>query len=158
MRRLPSSDWVAAYRRRAVASREYFVAATSAQAVMEAIRRGLPRLRDDYALTLQAGAGLVQRYAQFDAVDVYARSVEAGEAPADCLKARAVERGANLRIGLPYYRVSGFYGVRVAEGLPAVSNLQFYLDLYDHPLRGREQAEQIFKRRLRRELQAAERG
>jgi len=125
---------------------------------MEAIRRGLPRLRDDYALTLQAGAGLVQRYAGFDAVDVYARSIEAGEAPAGSVKARAVKRGADLRISLPYYRISGFYGVRVAEGLPVVSDLQLYLDLYDYPPRGREQAEQIFARRLRRQLEAAERG
>jgi hypothetical protein len=76
---------------------------------------------------------------------------------AGCVKARAVERGANLRISLPHYGVSGFYGMRVTEGLPVVSDLQLYLDLYDYPWRGREQAEQIFERRLRRQLEAAER-
>ena len=58
---------------------------------------------------------------------------------------------------MPYYRVSAFFDCQEAAGLPVVSDLQLYLDLYDHPLRGREQAEQILERRLGPKLEAAER-
>ena len=58
---------------------------------------------------------------------------------------------------MPYYRVSAFFDRQEASGLPVVSDLQLYLDLYDYPLRGREQAEQILERRLGPKLEAAER-
>lgn len=151
-------DWAAAYRRRVVAAREYFVPASSAAAVMEALRCGCGEIRDDYALTLQAGARLVHPLAEFDSVDAYVRSGEAGDALAEALGAREVERGANLRLSEPYYRVSAFYGVRIVQELPVVSDLQLWLDLYDYPLRGREQAERILERGLRPQLEKAERG
>jgi hypothetical protein len=46
----------------------------------------------------------------------------------------------------PYYRVSAFHGQRRVRGLTVVSDLQLYLDLYDLPQRGREQAERIYER------------
>jgi len=151
-------DWVSAYRKRSVETRSYFVSATSAKAVMDAMERSLQHARDGYALTLQAGASLMVPYADFDTVDVYVRTLEAAGALARDLGAREVQRGANLRISLPYYRVSAFFDRQEAAGLWAVSDLQLYLDLYDYPLRGREQAEQLFERRLGPKLVAAERG
>jgi len=151
-------DWVSVYRKRSVETRSYFVSATSAKAVMDAMERSLQRVRDEYALTLQAGASLIVPYADFDTVDVYVRTLEAAGALARDLGAREVQRGANLRISVPYYRVSAFFGRQEAAGLWVVSDLKIYLDLYDHPLRGREQAEQLFERRLGPQLAAAERG
>ena len=113
---------------------------------------------DEYALTTQAGASLIVPYADFDSVDVYVHQAEVAEALARDLDAREVQRGANLRISLPYYRVSAFFDRQEAAGLSVVSDLQLYLDLYDYPLRGREQAEQLFERRLGPKLAAAERG
>ena len=98
------------------------------------------------------------RYAEFDSVDVYVRETEVAEAMARDLNAREVQRGANLRISLPYYRISAFFGRQEVGELSLVSDLQLYLDLYDYPLRGREQAEQLFERRLRPKLAAAERA
>jgi Uncharacterized protein conserved in bacteria (DUF2186). len=98
------------------------------------------------------------RYAEFDSVDVYVRKAEVAEAMARDLNAREVQRGANLRISLPYYRISAFFGRQEVGELSLVSDLQLYLDLYDYPLRGREQAEQLFVRRLRPKLEAAERA
>ena len=85
------------------------------------------------------------------------RSAEAGDALAEALGAREVERGANLRLSEPYYRYSAFYGVRIVDGLPVVADLQLWLDLYDYPQRGREQAERILERGLRPQLEEAER-
>jgi len=148
-------DWVHAYRRHWIERRGYFVPVTRAQAVMDAMRKA--PISDEYALALQAGASLVAPYADFDVVDVYVHGIDAAIALAKQLDARAVERGANLRVSVPYYRISAFFDRQEAAGLPVVSDLQLYLDLYDYPLRGREQAEQILERRLGPKLQAAER-
>lgn len=148
-------DWVRDYRKHWIERRDYFVPATRAQAVMDAMRHAA--ISDDYALALQAGASLVAPYADFDVVDVYVRSIDAAAAFARQLDAREVERGANLRVGVPYYRISAFFDKQESAGLPVVSDLQLYLDLFDYPLRGREQAEQILERRLGSKLEAAER-
>lgn len=148
-------DWVRAYRRHWAERRSYFVPVTSAVAVMDAMRES--SIDDEYALALQAGASLVAPYADFDVVDVYVHGIDAAEALARHLDAREVERGANLRVSVPYYRISAFFDRQEAAGLSVVSDLQLYLDLYDYPLRGREQAEQILERRLGPKLEAAER-
>jgi len=148
-------DWLHAYRKHWIERRGYFLAVPRVQAVMDAIREA--SISDEYALALQAGASLIAPYADFDVVDVYVHSIDAAAALASRLDAREVERGANLRVSVPYYRVSAFFDRQEAAGLPVVSDLQLYLDLYDYPLRGREQAEQILERRLGPKLEAAER-
>lgn len=50
---------------------------------------------------------------------------------------------------VPYYRVSAFFGKRTVAGLWVASDVQLYLDLYDYPIRSREQAEHFYDRRLR---------
>ena len=51
---------------------------------------------------------------------------------------------------MPYYRESAFYDRQMSKGgMKVVSDLQLYLDLYDYPVRGREQAEHLYERRLR---------
>lgn len=148
-------DWVRAYRKPWVERRSYFVPVARAQAVMDAIRQA--SISDEHALALQAGASLVAPYADFDVVDIYVHSIEAAAVLASQLNAREVGRGANLRVSVPYYRISAFFDRQEAAGLPVVSDLQLYLDLFNYPLRGREQAEQILERRLGPRLEAAER-
>ena len=148
-------DWVRAYRKHWIERRGYFVPVARAQAVMDAIREA--SISDEYAFAVHAGASLVAPYAEFDVVDVYVHSIDVAVGLASQLGAREVERGANLRVSVPYYRVSAFFDRQEAAGLPVVSDLQLYLDLYDYPLRGREQAEQILERRLGPKLEAAER-
>jgi len=55
---------------------------------------------------------------------------------------------------VPYYRVSAFFGKRRLGGLWVASDVQLYLDLYDYPVRGREQAEHLYNRHLRPLLEA----
>jgi len=154
------TDWLHAYRgRRPVSTKTYFAPATSTKALIEAARTADFALWPDYALTMQSGASLVSRYAEFDALEVYVRDASMADGIAVQMGARPVSRGANLAIMVPYYRVSAFCGERRIRGLSVVSDLQLYLDLYDFPLRGREQAERIFERHLSprlRELEAAE--
>ena len=55
-----------------------------------------------------------------------------------------------MNVAEPYYRVSAFFDDQVPKGgMSAASDIQLYLDLYDYPVRGREQAEHLYDRRLR---------
>jgi len=51
---------------------------------------------------------------------------------------------------IPYYKHSVFYDSHEVEDLRVVSDIQLYLDLHGYPLRGREQAEQLYDKRLKR--------
>lgn len=100
--------------------------------------------RHRWALTLQAGASLVAPHATWERVHVY---VDVGTA--EQLTELAQQEGwtaaedGKLVLMKPYYRDSVWHGMQVADGLPVVSNLQLALDLWNYPLRGREQAEHL---------------
>jgi hypothetical protein len=143
------SDWLHAYRgREPVMRRTFFVPVTSGEALLDAARHAEFAPGPDYALTMQSGASLITRYAEFDTLEIYVRHKPLADRIAKQLESRPAARGANLLIMVPYYRVSAFHGERRVQGLSVVSDLQLYLDLYDFPKRGREQAERIYERRL----------
>jgi len=50
----------------------------------------------------------------------------------------------------PYYKYSAFYGKLKIQGLWVVSDIQLYLDLYKYPLRGVEQAEDLYEKHLKK--------
>jgi hypothetical protein len=65
------------------------------------------------------------------------------------MKLREAEEGVNLIFLLPYYKHSVFYGKQRIRSVWVVSDLQLYLDLHNHPIRGLEQAEHLYEKRLR---------
>lgn len=145
------SDWTSAYRgRRRPAPVGYFIIAPSTQDLLPCVADAFDARGADYVFTGHAGASLVDRYAAFDVVDVYVWDLEDVASALADLGARRVERGANVNISMPYYRESAFYDRQMSKGgIKVVSDLQLYLDLYDYPVRGREQAEHLYERRLR---------
>jgi len=144
-------DWTSAYRgRRRPVPASYFVLAPSAEDLLPRIAEAFHAKGADYVLTGHAGASLVDRYTAFDVADVYVREPEDVVSALADLGARRVERGGNVNISVPYYRESAFYDRQMSKGgIKVVSDLQLYLDLYDYPVRGREQAEHLYERRLR---------
>jgi hypothetical protein len=105
-----------------------------------------------YALTLHAGASLVAPFAEFHEVHVY---VDPSPDPREterlwmeALDLEKVDRGGNIYLVRPYYKQSVFYGVRQINGVSVVSDIQLYVDLYNFPMRGREQAEHLMRERL----------
>ncbi|MEX2528530.1 MAG: hypothetical protein WEA09_12910 [Gemmatimonadota bacterium] len=97
-----------------------------------------------WALTLQAGASLVAPHATWERIHIYMDATR----PIDLLEfARKQEwpMGDDGRLVLlkPYHRDSVWHGARTVDGLPVVSDLQLVLDLWNYPLRGREQAEHL---------------
>jgi hypothetical protein len=145
------SDWTASYRgRRRPVPASYFILAPSTEELPPRVGDAFSAGGVDYAFTGHAGASLVDRYSVFDVADVYVRDLEDVTPALAALGARRVERGGNVNISVPHYRESAFYDQQLSRGgIKVVSNLQLYLDLYDYPVRGREQAEHLYERRLR---------
>ena len=97
-----------------------------------------------WALTLQAGASLVAPHATWERVHIYL-DVSKPEELMEFAREQEWPAGDDGRLVLlkPYYRDSVWHGTRTADGLPVVSDLQLVLDLWNYPLRGREQAEHL---------------
>ena len=100
----------------------------------------------EYALTMHVAGRMVAPYVRSKEVHFYI-----GSSPKvwkEELDLRPVESGANIYLMEPYD--SGIMqDLQVIDGLKIVSNLQLYLDLYNYPKRGREQAEFIREKRLK---------
>jgi len=102
-----------------------------------------------YALTLFVGASLIAPFIRgFASTDFYIGSEGDLDSWIKALDLRAVESGGNVHILIPYDK-GVFYKTQVVEGLNVVSNIQLYLDLYNHPARGREQAEFLREQKIK---------
>ncbi|MDD1771930.1 MAG: hypothetical protein LUQ09_03335 [Methanomassiliicoccales archaeon] len=102
-----------------------------------------PRLRQlpgsDYALTLGAAAQLVLPVVRSTDVYMYVQNCEAVKI---ALELESVEFGGNVYLITPKDEMV-LKNAQVIDGIRTVSNLQLYLDLYNYPQRGREQADAI---------------
>jgi hypothetical protein len=94
-----------------------------------------------WALSLQAGASLVAPHADFDVIHVYVET--------ESLDAYAIEKeweitpSGRLCLMKPFYTESVWYRLQTIDGLPVVGTIQLVLDLWDYPVRGREQARHL---------------
>jgi hypothetical protein len=106
-----------------------------------------------WALTLHAGAAYVVRYAAWERVHVYVEAPESQKLGLVALaNAWTPADDGQLVLMRPFYRTSIWQSIQTpsrAENVRVVSNLQLVLDLWNYPLRGREQAELIRDRVLR---------
>jgi hypothetical protein len=109
----------------------------------------LPALFSDerWALTLQAGASLLAPHADFDVIHVYVKTRS--------LQAIAAEKGweitpsGRLCLLAPRYQESAWFQRRMVNDVPVVSPVQLALDLWNYPVRGREQARHLVDTVLR---------
>lgn len=108
------------------------------QRLVAEVERAAERIEKRYAFTLHAGASLIAPYVRFNDVHFYIK----GDLKAwvDALDLHTVEFGGNVHLLRPYDE-GVFYHLRTPEGIAVVGNIQLYLDLYQYPARGREQAE-----------------
>jgi hypothetical protein len=101
----------------------------------------LDRLRacspDGYALTLGAAASLVAPVVRSSDVHLYLKGKP--DIIIKCLGLKPVEFGGNVYLVEPPDE-GVMLNTRAVEGLTLVSDLQLYLDLYNYPMRGKEQA------------------
>ena len=81
-------------------------------------------------------------------VDPWGGRVETEQFWMEALELEKVDRGGNMYLVWPYYKHGAFCGVREVHGVSVVSDIQLYIDLYNFPIRGREQAEHLMRKRL----------
>jgi DNA-binding Lrp family transcriptional regulator len=141
-------DWVRAYDLKRNEQQRFFVLAPDVKSILQRLRKiDVPR-KVEYALSVQAGAGLVAPHAVYKEIHMYVGDGDGIEFFKKKLDLKDADQGANLVLLVPYYKHSVFYDSRVVEGLCVVSDIQLYLDLYGYPVRGREQAEHLYDKRL----------
>lgn len=143
-------DWVSAYDYRKNEEQGYFCLADNPGEILDRLRDVGGQKNLSYALSFQAGASLVAPHSVYSEVHIYLRDESGRKSLEQRLKLREVERGANVILCYPHYKYSAFHGMQQVDGLSVVSDLQLYLDLYKYPLRGLEQAEYLYKHRLKR--------
>lgn len=142
-------DWVREYDYKRNQEIRYFSLAKGPEQIIDKLIAA--RIPNDlpYALGLHAGANLVDPYAVYNEVHIYIQNKGAINRFAEKLKLREAREGANLIFMLPYYKYSVFYGKQKIRKMWVVSDLQLYLDLYNYPVRGLEQAEHLYEKRLK---------
>ncbi len=106
----------------------------------------LKSLNVKFALTMISGARLVAPYVDQQIEHIYLDTDKtAGNKVLYELERRlhlpSAKGTGSLCFAVPYYRSSVFSETREVDGLPVVSNLQLYLDLFNHPMTGRDQAD-----------------
>ena len=146
-------DWVSVYDYRKNEEHANFCLADNPGEILDRLRNAGERRGLSYALSFQAGANLVAPHSVYGEVYIYLRDESDRRFIEQRLKLREVERGANVFLCHPYYRHSAFHQMQEIEGLWVASDLQLYLDLYKYPLRGLEQAEYLYKRRLKKVIE-----
>ena len=142
-------DWVRAYDLKRNELHRYFVLAPDVKSILHRLREIVISRKIEYALSVQAGAGLVAPHAVYKEVHMYVGDGEGIEFFKKELDLKSADQGANLVLMMPYYKHSVFYDSREVEDLRVVSDIQLYLDLYGYPVRGREQAEHLYDKRLK---------
>ncbi len=91
-----------------------------------------------YAFTRHAGASLIAPFVRF--TDVHCYYSGDIETVASGLDLRPVEMGGAIHLLTPY-DAGVFYKVQRVGGASVVCSTQLYLDLFNYPARGREQAQ-----------------
>ena len=141
-------DWVRSYDLKRNKHYRFFMLAPDVKSILQCLREIDVSPNVGYALSVQAGAGLVAPHAVYKEVHLYLNGPNAIGLFQEALDLKAADQGANLVLMLPFYKHSVFYDSREVEGLRVVSDIQLYLDLYGYPVRGREQAEYLYDQRL----------
>ena len=94
-----------------------------------------------YALTLHTGANLLAPYVKSPAVHAYLEPKGFGRTLSFLKKAlnlKQVMDGGTIHFYESFYKEAVFKNTRMVRGFRVVSNLQLYLDLFHHGLRGYE--------------------
>ena len=143
-------DWVRAYDLKRNKQHRFFIFASDIKSILQRLQKITIPQECKYALSVQAGAGLVAPHAVYKEVHIYVGNGEGFEFFKKEMDLKDADQGANLVLMMPYYKHSAFYDSREVKGLRVVSDIQLYLDLYGYPVRGREQAEHLYDKRLKR--------
>ncbi len=139
------SAWASSWSMDKNATTSYFSFERTPEALMKRVVSVSKRKKLSYAFTLMAGASFVAPFVRFQDVWLYFDGEE--DAWTEALDLKPVDGGGNIVLVRPYDE-GVFTGLQVVEGVNVVSNVQLYVDLYNYPARGREQAGFLRERRM----------
>lgn len=146
-------DWINFYNFKKNKQLKYFFLAKEPKEILKRLNNLRIPKRIIYALGFHAGAFLISPHAVFNEVHLYVSNNDSLNFFVKNLGLRSVEQGANLVFLFPYYKHSVFYDKRRIENLWVVSDIQLYIDLYKYPLRGIEQAEHLYEKRIKKRIE-----
>ena len=147
-------DWVRDYKHKKNHAYPFFCMAENPEQILDRMRGLSIGDQKNYVLSFHAGASLIAPYAVFNEVHVYVQDHEDIEFFRENLGLREANGGANFILAIPFYKNSAFYRKQKAKDLWVASDIQLYLDLYHYPLRGLEQAEYLYDKRLKSVIEA----
>jgi len=137
--------WAAEYRIDPAAIQSFYTPLKDPAAVMAQIAQAAAK--QQFAFTLHAGASLVAPFTRFTEVHCYLQE-PLSDALLQAMQLERIELGGTVHVVTPYDE-----GVlqhrQMIEQLPVVCNTQLYLDLVQHPTRGKEAAEFLRKERMK---------
>ncbi len=138
-------DWSSAYNFSANRMHSFYSFVKEPARMMRKIDDASKTLGSEYAMTMHAGASLVAPFVRFTDIHFYIK----GEVDrwVNALDLKPVEFGGTIHLVKPYDN-GVFYRTQNIGDIMVVSNIQMYLDLYNYPARGREQAEFLRKRKI----------
>jgi len=142
-------DWINNYDYKKNMEFKYFCLAKGSEDILAKLKKFNIPDKIKYALGFHAGAYLISPHAVFNEVHIYVSDRESMDFFVNKLNLKPVGQGANLILLFPYYKHSVFYDEQKIKNLWVVSDIQLYLDLYKYPLRGIEQAEHLYEKRLK---------
>ena len=142
-------DWIHHYDYKKNKFIKYHCLAKSPQEIMDKLKKMNISEKLKYALGFHAGAFLLSPHATFNEVHIYISDEESSGFFQNQLNLKAVDHGANVILVSPFYKNSVFYDLQKIRKLWVVSDIQLYLDLYHYPLRGLEQAEHLYDKRIK---------
>jgi hypothetical protein len=129
--------WTSGYDFTSQKTTGYYCPMKEKERILSALK---PLAKDAYALTMGAAASLLAPVVR--STDVYLYVPDTNRTILEALELKPVEFGGNVYLVEPSdARV--FFDTQRKDGLTLVSALQLYLDLFNYPMRGREQAEAI---------------
>jgi len=102
-------------------------------------------LKEQYALTLYAGANLIAPYTRFGEYHLYIDGDT--RSWVDALGLSPAETGANVFLVMPHDQFV-FYKKQMVGDVSVVSNIQLYLDLYNYNERARDHAQVLYKQAI----------
>jgi len=120
---------------------------------LEKLIKKVVRISEDkdlkYTLTLLSGASLIAPFIRgISSLQMYVTDSEHLSKWVRLLDLRPVESGSNISMYIPYDK-GVFDKTQKVDDIKIVSNIQLYLDLYDYPARGREQAEFLRREKIK---------
>ena len=137
--------WASSWSMDKNAATSYFSFERTPEALMKKVASVSKQKNLSYAFTLMAGASFVAPFVRFQDVWLYFGGEEA--AWTEALDLKPVDGGGNIVLVRPYDE-GVFAGLQVVEGVKVVSDVQLYVDLYNYPARGREQADFLRERKM----------